>query len=249
MKKIISLFLTLVMLLSFSACVDNGDEGNTKNNTSAISNNTSLPINSVSTATTSTESSSTANGVDTGLTDKEFSIGKVNGQTYRNDFIGLEFIADNDWVFYDDSHIAELNNIVYDAVSDRMEELMKNSDVVYLMYSGNEAGANVNINMEKIPSYMKADSVNLGSIHKGIVPELKIAYENMGGTLIDYEVTNIVVDGRNVDAMTVSAVINDISMEQLLFAKVCNNYIVNVAITGFSKDEVQDILNNFKWID
>lgn len=230
MKKIIGFLLLFTMIFTVCGCQNNDIDvrGKYENDTTKVSSDISNDTNS------STE---------------EFSLGKITGNVYKNDFIGISYKLDENWTFYDDEQIKELNNIAVDMAGDEFEELVRNATIVYDMYAtdGDQLN-NININLEKV-SNAKLLSLNIAENFKMLVPTLMDTYENMGYKNIDYEIIDVEVDGKTLDALHTTAEINGVNMYQTIFQKKCNGYLASITITTYFYDAISDLIDNFYWTE
>lgn len=229
MKKIIEFLLLFALIGAICGCRNNDVDvrGKYENDTSNISSDISSDINS----------------------SEEFALGKVTGNVYKNDFIGISYNLDENWSFYNDDQIKELNQIALDMAGDEFEELVKNATIVYDMYAtDSDQLNNININLEKI-SNAKLLSLDIAENFEANAPILIDTFENMGYENIDYEIIEVTVDGKTLDAFHSTAEINGINMYQTIFQKKCNGYLANIAITTFFNDTISDLIDNFYWTE
>ncbi len=221
MKKIISLLLVLITVLSLSACTGHIPKEEVDEFIKEIS--------------------------DEQVFDSDFLLGSVNGQTYRNEFIGLEFTADDGWEYLNYEEILKLNNPNSEPVFDDSEDLFKNTDFINPIYASNNTGSDVSFILEKLPNLDPSTYIAI-DILEPLIPEMKKSYEESGATNFSYEIKNNTVDGKVVDTFVIECTINSMNMCQLIFTVPLPDYLVSISITAPSKSEAEDLLNNFKWI-
>ena len=95
----------------------------------------------------------------------EFSMGKISGGTYRNDFLGLSCTIPQGWEFYSEEQLLQLNNIVGEFMDEEVQEQLKNANMVFDMFAQNAIGdSSINVNMEKLAA---TQSFCRGSAPKG----------------------------------------------------------------------------------
>ena len=92
MKRLLSLILCAVMLVSFIGCTDNNVTPGTDNDANASNKKV------------------------------ELSRGKIEGDTYKSEYLGLEFTKPSSWVFSTDEEIASSMNIGADMLGDKFKE-------------------------------------------------------------------------------------------------------------------------------
>ena len=230
MKKLVAFLLLFALVFAFCGCQsDENDIRGTYDDTSS---------------TVSDEK-----GNDTNSDDGEFSTGNRAGNIYKSDFIGISYKLDNGWSFYNDQKINELNNIATDLTGDALKEAIKNATVVYDMCAVDENQLNsVNVNLEKV-NVAQLLALNIANNFKAVAPTLVDSFKNMGYTNIEYKVTTVKVDGKDMDALYTTAEINGVKMYQTMFAKKCNGYLANFCITTFGENKNADLIDNFEWLD
>lgn len=230
MKKAIGFLLLFALIFTVCGCQNNDVDvkGKYENDTTNVSSDISSDTNS------STE---------------EFSLGKITGNVYKNDFIGISYKLDENWTFYNDEQIKELNNIAIDMAGDEFEELVKNATIVYDMYAtDSDQLNNININLEKV-SNTKLLSLNIAGNFKTLIPMLEDSFKNMGYENINCEITSVDVDGKTLDALHTTAEINGVNMYQTIFQKKCNGYLASMTITTYFYDAISDLIDNFYWTE
>ncbi|MBQ2896955.1 MAG: hypothetical protein IJE46_01345 [Clostridia bacterium] len=230
MKKTIGFLLLFTLIFTVCGCQNNDIDvrGKYENDTTRVSSDISS---------------------DTNLSTEEFSLGNITGNVYKNDFIGISYKLDENWTFYNDEQIKELNNITVDMAGDEVEELVKNATIVYDMCAtdGDQLN-NIIINLEKV-SNRKLFSLNIEENLKTLVPILMDGSKNMGYENIDYEIIDVEVDGKMLDALHTTAEINGVNMYQTMFQKKCNGYLASITITTYFYDAISDLIDNFYWTE
>lgn len=230
MKKIIEIFLLFTMVFSACGCQNNGSDVSCKyeNDTTEVSSDISN---------------------DTNPSTEEFSLGEITGNVYKSDFIGISYKLDENWTFYDDEQIRELNQIAVDMAGEEFEELIKEANIVYDMYATDDDQLNnININLEKVNSF-QLSSLDIAENFKTSAPILINSFKNMGYENINYEIVEIEVDGKTVDALHTTAQINGLNMYQTIFQKKCNGYLASITITTYFEDTISDLIDNFVWTE
>ncbi len=225
MKKIIGVLVTV--LLMFTVCGCQPDEADVKGTYENSTENVSPDVE----------------------TEKEFSTGKVNGNVYKNEFIGISYTLDEGWSFYDEERIRETNEMAMDMAGEEYEKIIREADIVYDMCAtDSDQLNNININLEKIDN-IQLLSLDIAKNFEAIMPTLEETLTNMGCENISHRIDKIEVDGKMVDALFVTADINGVNMYQTLFQKKCNGYLANITVATFFEDITSDLIDNFRWID
>lgn len=272
MKKLFALLLVSAMLLTFAGCRKNDDvrgsifvNSDVTSSTASVNSDTddvstdvsdssssSQPTASSNTpsqnsSVVSTPSSSTpSTTVSTPQNDDDgFSVGAVNGLTYKNRFIGIGCNLDSDWTFYSDAQIKQLNNVAADMAGDEYKEAMKNATVIYDMYavSSNQQD-NININLEKVNPVQLA-TLDIAENFTALLPLLKSSLENMGCQNITHENTTVKIGGKSFNCLKLTSDINGMKMYQTLIAKKCDGYLANITITAFDEATINNLIGKF----
>lgn len=186
---------------------------------------------------------------ETAATSKEFSLGKIKGNVYTSEFIGLGCKLETGWTFYDERQIKELNNLAIDLAGEEVADALKGASMIYDMYAVDSDGLNnININLERIDK-QQLISLNLAENFKRVAPLVVRAYENMGYTDVEYTIGTATVDGKTVDAIHFTANINGVNIYVTLFQKKCNGFLASITVGTYYENTVSEILDTFYWLD
>ena len=177
--------------------------------------------------------------------EEAYSAGSMDGLKYESSFIGIGCDLPEDWSFYTDEQIRELNNITTEAAGEEYEKLLQDAQVIYDMYaiSGNQVDT-VNVNLEKVNSVALL-AFDMADYYEQTVESIETAYNNMGATSFDYEIGRITIDEKEFDSMNIVAVINGTKLYQTAFSKKCSGYIANITVTAIDEATVKNVLDTF----
>lgn len=180
----------------------------------------------------------------------EFSLGTVEGDTYTSEFIGIGFKYGDNWRFYSDKEIKELNQTVENVADDEYLEAMKNADVVYDMMAINTANQtdNVNVTLEKVNPVTLA-TLDIAENYEKTVSTVKSTLENMGCSNIKHEVSEVTIDGKEYTCLNITSELGGMKMYQTSVAIKCNGYLANIAVASYGEDRTADILGYFYFLD
>ena len=184
------------------------------------------------------------------LGEKSFSLGSVNGLNYENAFIGLGCNLGDDWTFYSDEQIRQMNNQTTAIAGDEYEELMANTNMVYDMMAVRSNNLDtVSVILEKSTEETVA-AFDLKTTYTALFPTLKQSFENMGYTGINYQFTTITIDGKTIDCVASTANYGYGTMYQRQIMLPLNDgYLATVTVTNFDVDGTDYFLQKFYWID
>lgn len=177
--------------------------------------------------------------------DEAYSAGAVDGLKYESSFIGIGCTLPDDWSFYTDEQIRELNNITTEVAGEEYEKLMQDAQIIYDMYaiSSNQVDT-INVNLEKVNSVALL-ALDMTEYYEQSVESIKTAYNNMGATSFDYTIGEVAIDGEKFVSLNVVAEINGTKLYQTAFAKKCSGYVANITVTSIDEATVKSIIDSF----
>lgn len=180
--------------------------------------------------------------------DEEFSLGEVEGLKYESKFVGLGCKLPSDWKFYSDEEIKEMNNMAADMAGEDYQEAVKNASLVYDMFASDETKMNnINVTLEKVNAAQLA-VLDLANNYEKQIPTIKSAFENVGYTNVQCEVSTVNIGGKELTCLRSTAQIVNATMYQVSFSKKCNGYLAAIAVTAFDQDTLQELLDAFYWL-
>lgn len=221
MKKIIVLLLAMILTFSLCACAFNADIRG------EITTDPTQP-------TSSSES-----------TEPEYSMGTAANNTYTSTFLGLSCTLPDEWRFYSDEEILQLNNISSSYMDEATQEALKNATIVYDMAALHETDSgNININLEKL-TVLQAATLDIKATLESQLPAIETAFANMGYSDIKIEYTKVTVDGKEFDALQLFGKVNGMDFYEIVFSFKKGLYMVNVTVSSFETDKTEQILGYF----
>ena len=265
MKKLIALLLTLAMLFSLTACslVDDIEdlvndllvEEDDRDRDDDDADKTPDDLFDPDDKDTPTESPSQSGNSDVGgrpddtpdvsvpvdpvtPEEKVYSRGTILGNMYESYFFDMGIRLPNGWEFYDEEYMRALNNATIDMLDDEYQALIKNATLIYEMMAVNKTNGmdNININLEKL-NELQLRTLDVGDNYNAMKPTMKSMLENAGYTVQSMQVTTVKVDGRTLDAMVTEASVSGITMQQISFAYICGEYLVNFTVSSFNNPD------------
>lgn len=176
----------------------------------------------------------------------KFTFGKVNGNTYYSDFLGLTMKVPDGWRYYSEEEILQINEFALDCTDEDFAEKIENSAILYDMMATNlYDGASVNVLLEKV-SAVQISLINLQSIIESQFDVLKSTMENMGYSDVDVSYQKLIVDGKEFNGLCVSAKLYGLDFKTKSIIFINGNYLVNISASAFGADGADTILS---WID
>ena len=240
-KRILACLLSVVLLLSFFGCTQQDDiRGD-------ITPNPTTEATTEATTEVTTEATTEPTTVATTepVAQQEFNIGSSTGNTYCNEFIGIQCTLDENWTFKTDEEMKAVNQVTLDLVGDEYKNALANATVVYDMMATHTNGMDsVNVVMEKLSGlnvllteerYMelsKDSAVN--------------ALASMGLNIVSAQVVTVQLAGKEHTALAIEADVGGIAMYEYMVVVKCNGYIACITACTWNGNTCMDILNQFQ---
>ncbi|MBE6646376.1 MAG: hypothetical protein E7611_01890 [Ruminococcaceae bacterium] len=142
MKKWLALTLAIIMVLSVVACDTDKSRDEKKPEKDKIEENKTEEN---KTEENKTEENKTEEKV-------EISRGKIKGDVYTNEFLGIEFTKPDSWVYATDEEIAEKINVAVDwLLGEQFKEALENNPLVYdMLVVDQRTGSSVSVGYENL---------------------------------------------------------------------------------------------------
>ncbi|MBR4032256.1 MAG: hypothetical protein IKJ07_05945 [Clostridia bacterium] len=174
----------------------------------------------------------------------ELSRGEIDGNVYKNEFLGIEFTKPASWRYYSDEEIASAMNIAADSLKGEnlKQSLEKNPAIYDMMVVDSATGTNMNIVYENL---RKSFSTNI-SMEK-YIEELKKAMssEGMNITFPD-KLEEVKLGDTEFTKCECTVEAYGITMTQVYYLKKVGGYMASVIVTIPSEYSVADIEAMFK---
>ena len=211
MKKIIALLVAGLMMMSFASCVstEGGNDGS-----SDIKSNVSAQK-------------------------KEISRGKVDGDTYKNEYFEFEFTKPASWVYSTDEEIAAAMNMSVDLLGDKYEETLKNNTaLIEMMAIDVTTGTNINIAVENL-----AKSFASNITEEQYVEALKKQLANVQNMTIEFsdKTDRINIGGNEFLRASLTNTVNGVTMTQVYYLRNLDGYMCVITATLVSGYDISDI--------
>ena len=177
----------------------------------------------------------------------EFSMGTSADNTYTNNFLGISCTLPEEWVFYNDEKILALNNMTGEHFDENTLEALKNATIVYDMYAATATSdKSVNVNLEKLSAAQKL-TLDIKKSLEAQIDSVKSAYESMGYSDVDVYYDKITVDGKEFDALLLTANYGDaMTFYAKIFSFKRGDYLASVSVGTAYTDQTDTILSYFE---
>lgn len=249
MRRIVSLILAAMMLLSMTACgskpADVRGEVETVAATEAqiqgeveTTPATEAPETEPAEEATEPEQAEEAEEVDVQL-------GTTASNTYTNKFLKLRCTLGSDWEFYTDEQIRELNQLTQDSLSDQYAEMVKNADTLQDMYAiNNETGETVNITISKMNLFAGA-VLTTEDYADMAIPQLGPALESAGMTDVQVSKDTISFTGEETTALRITCKVEGFDLFETMAVLKRGAYIICITSASYVEDTTMGALNAF----
>lgn len=219
MKKILCLLLVLVLLFGLCGCFVKSEQD----------------VRGEVVSSTQSEEEAT-----------EFSFGNTASNTYKNDFLGIGCTLPSEWTFATQEEILELNQLSKDSLDEEVAKAIEEAELIYDMSASTIDGSNININLQKI-SLAQIATLDIKKELEAQIDTIKSTYDTMGftDTVVSYE--KVTVDGKEFDALRITAKVQDVAFYGVSFAFRKSNYLATVSVGSIPSDKTAEYLGYFKF--
>ncbi|MGM9669404.1 MAG: hypothetical protein ACI3VZ_06575 [Faecousia sp.] len=178
-------------------------------------------------------------------TETDFSLGSTSGGTYENKFIGIGCTLDENWVYYTDEEILQLNQLTADALDENLAEELEDASSIYDMFAQNvDTGATINVNMENL-GLLYGSLLSPSEYADHAMPKLTPALESMGFTDIQLEKTTCTFAGEERTAIRIVGQYNGYPLYEQLVCFKAGNYMAVISVSILGEDATDEILGAF----
>ena len=242
-KRIISLTLALLMILSMTACSSKPAANSPATNPPAADN---TPVENPTEAPTGapTEATEPANAL---------ALGVVDGQTYSNTYAGLGCTLDGDWVIYPADQLQELPSITQQMMEGtELEKAMENVTQFTDMYAESvELLCNMNLLFQKLDmtqriAYAVMDEKAVLDATMEQKDVMIQAYANGGITVESMEIIKVTFLGEEHYALKTIAQTEGVPYYCLqVFDFWLGQYSMTLTFASFIEDNTESLLDLF----
>lgn len=234
MKKILALVLIVAMVCSLSGC---GLVGRILDKyINEPQSDLNYEINELVEATEVAE---------TQAEEKTFSLGTITGTTYESDFLSIGCALPDNWIFYSDEEIRELNNMATDLAGEEYEKLMEQSTLVYdMMASSKDELSSVNIVLEK-SNEVAVSSFDLEKNGEIIALSARSSLENIGFTDIKSDVTTTQFLGSESQCLKWDMKMGTMDYYEIQVFVKAYDYLATITVASDKISNCEEILDSF----
>lgn len=181
-------------------------------------------------------------------TDKEFSAGVTDGNTYTNEYFGFAATLDENWTMLTEEQIAQITGQTAEALDDEnLAKMYDDSKVVMEMYGVRSDNSTVNITVENLGTINGAKYDESGYVDESL-KKLPDQLSAGGFTDIKTEKTTVTFAGTEHDGITITASVQSTAVHEVLACVKVGNYVAVITAVTFGDSNPSEILDLFKAI-
>lgn len=181
-------------------------------------------------------------------TDKEFSVGVTDGNTYTNEYFGFAATLDENWTMLTEEQIAQITGQTAEALDDEnLAKMYDDGKVVIEMYGVRSDNSTVNITVENLGTINGAKYDESGYVDESL-KQLPDQLSAGGFTDIKTEKTTVTFAGTEHDGIIITASVQSTAVHEVLACVKVGNYVAVITAVTFGDSNPSEILDLFKAI-
>ncbi len=181
-------------------------------------------------------------------TDKEFSAGVTDGNTYTNEYFGFAATLDENWTMLTKDQITQITGQTAEALNDEnLAKMYDDGKVVMEMYGVRSDNSTVNITVENLGTINGAKYDESGYVDESL-KQLPDQLSAGGFTDIKTEKTTVIFAGTEHDGITITANVQSTAVHEVLACVKVGNYVAVITAVTFGDSNPSEILDLFKAI-
>ena len=181
-------------------------------------------------------------------TDKEFSAGVTDGNTYTNEYFGFAATLDENWTMLTKDQITQITGQTAEAFDDEnLAKMYEDGKVVMEMYGVRSDNSTVNITVENLGTIKGAKYDESGYVDESL-KQLPDQLSAGGFTDIKTEKTTVTFAGTEHDGITITASVQSTAVHEVLACVKVGNYVAVITAVTFGDSNPSEILDLFKAI-
>lgn len=182
------------------------------------------------------------------LTDKEFSAGVTDGNTYTNEYFGFAATLDENWTMLTKDQITQITGQTAEILDDdNLAKMYDDGKVVMEMYGVRSDNSTVNITVENLGTINGAKYDESGYVDESL-KQLPDQLSAGGFTDIKTEKTTVTFAGTEHDGITITANVQSTAVHEVLACVKVGNYVAVITAVTFGDSNPSEILDLFKAI-
>lgn len=181
-------------------------------------------------------------------TDKEFSAGVTDGNTYTNEYFGFAATLDENWTMLTKDQITQVTGQTAEILDDdNLAKMYDDGKVVMEMYGVRSDNSTVNITVENLGTINGAKYDESGYVDESL-KQLPDQLSAGGFTDIKTEKTTVTFAGTEHDGIIITASVQSTAVHEVLACVKVGNYVAVITAVTFGDSNPSEILDLFKAI-
>lgn len=181
-------------------------------------------------------------------TDKEFSAGVTDGNTYTNEYFGFAATLDENWTMLTKDQITQVTGQTAEILDDdNLAKMYDDGKVVMEMYGVRSDNSTVNITVENLGTINGAKYDESGYVDESL-KQLPDQLSAGGFTDIKTEKTTVTFAGTEHGGIIITASVQSTAVHEVLACVKVGNYVAVITAVTFGDSNPSEILDLFKAI-
>lgn len=175
----------------------------------------------------------------------ELSRGKVEGDIYKNEYLGFEFVKPSTWVYSTDEEIAAMMNIAVDNIlGDKYREALENNPTVYdMMVVDIVTRSNISVVYENLEKTLASNITE-----EQYIDALKQQVSGVSGMTVNFsdKLEKVKLGDAEFTRCVCNTEAYGVSMTQVYYLQKVDGYMASVIVTLTDGYTVADIEGMFR---
>lgn len=177
-------------------------------------------------------------------------LGSMNGGVYKNDFVGITCTLGDEWLYYSEDEILQLNEVVADSADDEeLAEQLRSKDSFYDMMAENgETAENVNVVLENL-GLLYGHTMDASGYIDVALENLETSMASMGMNVTGCEKVQFDFCGKETDGIYLTSTMTVEGIEVEVFQRLAcvkaGTYMCVITATSYFEDTTMDVLGQF----
>lgn len=264
MKKKILIAAICACLMLFSACGDNQQSSSVPSSPSSSASTTPDTTPDAAPDTTpdaqpdesdsqTPDSDSESSSGSYTLTDSDsispLVVGTIDGYEYRNIYLDVSCVLDDNWVFLSQEEIASLNGYASEMFSsEEYKQMLAESNTFFDMYAMTIDGmANINVTIEKI-GIATALILTEESYVDAVISVLEEALVDAGYEDLSCATAQLDFGGKTHTGISTYGVLQGVPIYQKQICFIVSEYVATITLTSYDEDYTDYLMSLFSEI-
>ncbi len=175
----------------------------------------------------------------------ELSRGKIEGDIYKNEYLGFEFVKPSTWIYSTDEEIAAAMNIAVDNIlGDKYREALENNPTVYdMMVVDMVTRSNISVMYENLKKTFASNITE-----EQYVEALKQQFAGVSGMTVTFpdKLEKVKLGDTEFTKCVCNTTAYGVSMTQVYYLRKVDGYMASVIVTLTNGYTVADVEAMFK---